>query len=203
MLALINACQSQEIRAEVVAVISNRPDAEGLKLAKSLGVDTVSVDHKLYEERERFDQELLARIESHKPDVLVLAGFMRILSEDFVQNFAGRMINLHPSLLPKYKGLNTHQRALDARDDYAGASLHFVTAELDGGPVIMQVTTPILPNETAQSLADKILPLEHAMLIQAVEMLSQSDIKLVGNSVQLCGSSDCLPLRFTHDVSET
>lgn len=167
----------------VKAVISNRPDAMGLQGAEQAGVQSALLDHKTYTTREDFDQDLGHLIDQFQPDLIILAGFMRILTPAFVRKFNNRMINLHPSLLPKYPGLNTHQRALDAGDSNAGASIHLVTEELDGGPVIMQSEVEIEPDETASSLAAKILPTEHEMLIRVVEWFSTGAIKCQNDQV--------------------
>ena len=133
MEAIVNACKSGSLNGTVAAVISNRPDAKGLSTASAAGIETKAIDHKAYESRDSFDRALAEAIDSYRPDVLVLAGFMRILTETFVAKFLGKMINVHPSLLPDYPGLNTHQRAIDNGDDEAGATVHYVTGELDGG----------------------------------------------------------------------
>lgn len=143
-------------------VLSNRPDAGGIEKAKALGIPTVVVDHKNYKgDRAAFDAAVREALDPYKPDVIALAGFMRILTPEFITHYAGKMLNIHPSLLPKYKGLNTHQRAIDAGDDVAGCSVHEVTAELDGGPILTQARVSIDAQETSDSLAAKILPLEH------------------------------------------
>jgi len=136
--AVIDACEDKKINGDVVAVISNKPDVYGLERATNHNITANVVNHKSYDSREEYDEHLQVEIDKHQPDLVVLAGFMRILTPQFVEHYQGRMINIHPSLLPKYQGLNTHQRAIDAGDDVHGVSVHFVTAELDGGPVILQ-----------------------------------------------------------------
>ncbi|MAV74843.1 MAG: phosphoribosylglycinamide formyltransferase [Halieaceae bacterium MED-G27] len=168
MEAILNACKSGSLHGTVAAVISNRPDAKGLSTASAAGIETKAIDHKAYESRDNFDRALADAIDSYRPDVLVLAGFMRILTEGFVAKFLGKMINVHPSLLPDYPGLNTHQRAIDNGDEEAGATVHYVTGELDGGPAILQGSVNILDNDTADALAARILPTEHQMLVTAV-----------------------------------
>ena len=153
---------------QVAAVISNKAEAAGLELAKSLGIATAVVSHKAFDSREAFDAELMAQIDRHTPALVVLAGFMRILTPGFVQHYAGRLINIHPSLLPAFTGLNTHQRAIDAGCTVAGCTVHQVTAELDHGPTLAQAVVPILPGDTADTLAARVLTQEHLIYPQAV-----------------------------------
>lgn len=148
--------------ARPCVVLSNRPDAGGLAKAQALGIPTVVVDHKEFKgDRAAFDAAVIAALDPYAPDVVALAGFMRILTPEFITHYAGKMLNIHPSLLPKYKGLHTHQRAIEAGDAQAGCSVHEVTAELDGGPILAQARVNIAPDDTAETLAAKILPLEH------------------------------------------
>ena len=154
--------------ARVAAVISNRPDAGGLALGASLGLATAAVDHKLFDGREAFEAELARAIDAHAPALVVLAGFMRILTPGFVQRYAGRLVNIHPSLLPAFSGLHTHQRALDAGCRFAGATVHEVTAELDHGPILDQAVVPVLPGDTAQTLAARVLTQEHLLYPRAI-----------------------------------
>ena len=161
MLAILEQAARGDLDVDIRAVISNRPDAEGLKTAAAAGIATVIVNHRGYADRNHYDQALQAAIDAYQPAVLVLAGFMRILTPDFVQHYQGRLINIHPSLLPAFRGLNTHQRALDEGAAEHGASVHFVTEELDGGPVIAQSSIPVLDDDTAASLAARILNIEH------------------------------------------
>jgi phosphoribosylglycinamide formyltransferase-1 len=153
---------------QVAAVISNKPEAAGLALAKNLGIATAVVSHKAFDSREAFDAELMAQIDRHTPALVVLAGFMRILTPGFVQHYAGRLINVHPSLLPAFTGLNTHQRAIDAGCTVAGCTVHQVTAELDHGPTLAQAVVPVLPGDTAETLAARVLTQEHLIYPQAV-----------------------------------
>ena len=153
---------------QVAAVISNKPEAAGLQLAKDLGIATAVVSHKAFDSREAFDAELMSQIDRHTPALVVLAGFMRILTPGFVQHYAGRLINIHPSLLPAFTGLNTHQRAIDAGCTVAGCTVHQVTAELDHGPTLAQAVVPILPGDTAETLAARVLTQEHLTYPQAV-----------------------------------
>jgi phosphoribosylglycinamide formyltransferase-1 len=150
--------------ARPVLVVSNRPDAGGLARAAELGIATATVDHRTYKgDRPGFEAALEAALAPARPDILCLAGFMRVLSPEFTSRWAGRVLNIHPSLLPKYRGLQTHDRALAAGDDMHGCTVHEVTAELDGGPILGQARLPILPGDTAETLATRLLPLEHAL----------------------------------------
>jgi phosphoribosylglycinamide formyltransferase-1 len=152
----------------IAAVISNRADAPGLPLAKSLGLATDLLPHRDFASREAFDAALMARIDRHAPQLVVLAGFMRILTPGFVQHYAGRLINIHPSLLPAFTGLDTYQRAIDMGCKVAGATVHQVTAELDHGAILAQAVVPVLPGDTADTLAARILTQEHLIYPQAV-----------------------------------
>jgi phosphoribosylglycinamide formyltransferase 1 len=163
---------------EIAAVISNRADAFGLERARRAGIPAEVLDHSAYAGREPYEADLRAMIDRHEPDLVVLAGFMRILTPGFVEHYAGRMLNIHPSLLPKFRGLQTHQRALDAGEREHGASVHFVTAELDGGPVIVQARLPILPGEDAAGLAARVLTMEHIIYPRAVAWFAQGRLRL-------------------------
>ena len=149
--------------ARIAAVISNRADAAGLAWAAARGIATEALDHTAYPDRPAFDSALAAVIDRHQADLVVLAGFMRILTPDFTSHYAGRMINVHPSLLPAFSGLHTHQRAIDAGCAVAGATVHFVTAELDHGPIVAQGVVPVLPDDSAASLAVRVLRIEHRL----------------------------------------
>ena len=166
--SLLNASLTGELSGSIDLVISNRPQAGGLAIANSADIDTALIDHQAYATRDAFDADLAGVIDSVSPDLIVLAGFMRILTQDFVSQFAGRLLNIHPSLLPLYPGLNTHQRALDNGDIYAGATVHYVTGELDGGPSVIQAKVPIESGDTKDRLADPILQVEHQIYPQAV-----------------------------------
>jgi phosphoribosylglycinamide formyltransferase-1 len=171
MRSILEAAKSGSLDIDISAVISNRPDAAGLAFAADEGIDTAVIDHKKFDSRERFDEALAAKIDTYKPDFVILAGFMRILTEGFVNHFAGRLINIHPSLLPKFKGLHTHQRAIDAGETEHGASVHFVTAELDDGPVILQAKVPVLADDSADTLAARVLEQEHLLYPAAIQKL--------------------------------
>ncbi len=182
MAAIVRAAEqgrwSQRLNARVAAVLSNRADAQGLALARDHGIATQVLDHKTFASREAFDVALMAEIDRYAPDLVVLAGFMRILTPGFVAHYAGRLLNIHPSLLPAFPGLNTHQRAIDAGCCFAGATVHQVTAELDHGAILAQAVVPVLPNDTAESLAARVLTQEHLIYPQAVaEYLAQSPMR--------------------------
>jgi phosphoribosylglycinamide formyltransferase 1 len=170
--AFIDACADRAYPCEVVAVISNRAGVFGLERAARAGIPAEVLDHTAFARREDFDAELAVRIDAHRPDLVILAGFMRILTPAFVQHFAGRLLNIHPSLLPKYPGLHTHQRAIDSGDTEAGATVHLVTEELDGGPVILQARVPVLPDDTSETLAARVLLQEHRIYPEAARMVA-------------------------------
>jgi phosphoribosylglycinamide formyltransferase-1 len=159
--SFIDACSTGIVDGKIMAVISNRPGVKGLDRASAADIPNIVIDHRAFQSREEFDQHLAEVITSFTPDLVVLAGFMRILTDGFVNQFIGKLINIHPSLLPSYPGLNTHQRAIEAGDSTAGATVHFVTSELDGGPSILQAAVPILPKDTAVDLAARVLIVEH------------------------------------------
>ena len=175
MLAIVQAAQKEQWRdklgAQVVCVISNQVHAAGLAKAAELGLPTQALSHTAYASRAEFDAALQAAIDAYTPRLVVLAGFMRILTPDFVAHYAGRLINIHPSLLPAFTGLNTHQRAIDAGCTTAGSTVHYVTADLDHGPVLQQVSVPVLPGDTAHSLAARVLVREHVLYPQALRAL--------------------------------
>ena len=183
--AIIDACHEKDYPAEVVAVISNKPEAYGLQRASEAGIPTYSIESSSYTDRETYDQDLMQAIDSHQPDLLALAGFMRILTDDFVNHYEQRMLNIHPSLLPKYKGLNTHQRVLDAEEKRHGASVHFVTSTLDGGPIILQSAINVLPEDTAESLAAHVHQVEHQIYPQAIRWFAESRLNIKDNIVYL------------------
>jgi len=182
MLAIAQTAQREHwperLQARIACVISNRPQAGGLAKAAELGLATQVVDHTLYENqshpREAFDSALMQAIDAHQPSLVVLAGFMRILTPGFVVHYQGRLLNIHPSLLPAFTGLNTHQRAIDAACRFAGATVHQVTVDLDDGPILAQAVVPVLPDDTADSLASRVLTQEHLIYPQAIaEWLSR------------------------------
>jgi phosphoribosylglycinamide formyltransferase-1 len=172
MAAIVRAAQQQDWQqqfgARIAAVVSNKADAGGLQLAQSMGVATQVLSHQAFASREAFDAALMTLIDGYRPALVVLAGFMRILTPDFVNHYAGRLINIHPSLLPAFTGLNTHQRAIDAGCLEAGCTVHQVTAELDHGPILAQASVPVLPGDTAETLSARVLVQEHLLYPQAV-----------------------------------
>lgn len=172
--ALIDAERRNELGGgHIVAVISNRAEAFGLERARKAGIPTEVLSHKDFPERADFDAALMARIDAHRPDLVVLAGFMRILTSAFVHHYAGRLINIHPSLLPKYPGMNTHARAIEAGEAEHGATVHFVTEGVDEGPIILQGRVPILPDDTPETLQQRVHAIEHQIYPKAVRMLCQ------------------------------
>ena len=181
--AIINATRNGQLDVDIATVISNRPDAAGLSIAQSAGIDTQVIDHKRFPKRSDFDQALKQSIEQFAPDLIVLAGFMRILGHEFVNHFKGKLINIHPSLLPKYPGLDTHQRAIDNADAEHGASIHFVNNELDGGPVVLQVKVDVLANDNAKSLAERVLLQEHALYCQAIQWVAEKRLKFENDKI--------------------
>jgi phosphoribosylglycinamide formyltransferase-1 len=186
--AIMDAVAAEKLPASIAAVVSNRADAYGLQRAADAGIATATVDHTQFDSRGAFDAALQEVIDSYQPDLLVLAGFMRILTPAFVSHYTGRMLNIHPSLLPLYKGVRTHQRALDDGAKEHGVSVHFVTPELDGGPVIMQAKVPVLPSDTAESLAQRVLVQEHVIYPRIVKWFVEGRLKLEGNQVLLDGN---------------
>ena len=176
--ALIDSCAIKDSPARIRAVISNRADAYGLQRAKDAGIDTRVLDHTAFEGREAFDAALIKIIDQFNPHLVVLAGFMRILSADFVRHYSGRLLNIHPSLLPKYKGLHTHQRALEAGDREHGCSVHFVTEELDGGPLVVQAVIPVESEDTPSSLAQRVHTQEHLIYPLAVRWFAEGRLSL-------------------------
>jgi phosphoribosylglycinamide formyltransferase-1 len=192
MQAIVQACAGEGWSARVAAVISNRPDAAGLAFAREKGIATAVVDHKAFPTREAFDQALGDEVAQHQPDVVVLAGFMRILTAEFVSRFEGRMINVHPSLLPAFPGLNTHARAIEAGCHVAGATVHFVTDELDHGPIIAQAVVPVLQSDTSGSLSERVLRQEHLMVPRAVRWALEGQLTIQGGRVkQIAGDMQC------------
>ena len=185
--ALIDSSAGGENPARIRAVISNRADAYGLERAKAAGIDTWVLDHKAFDGREAFDAALIEAIDAFAPQLVVLAGFMRILSPDFVRHYAGRLLNIHPSLLPKYKGLHTHQRALEAGDAEHGCSVHFVTEELDGGPLVVQAVIPVQAGDSLDSLAQRVHQQEHLIYPLAVRWFAEGRLRLGAQGAMLDG----------------
>ncbi len=185
--AIIDACESTIENAKVRAVFSNKESAFALERARKAGAEAEFLDPKLSETREAFDAELMRRIDVHKPDLLVLAGYMRILSGEFVRHYMGRMINIHPSLLPKYPGLHTHQRAIDNCDEHHGTSIHFVTEKLDGGPIILQAKVPVFDNDTIETLEQRVQSQEHKIYPLVVKWFVEGRLSMDGSKAMLDG----------------
>jgi phosphoribosylglycinamide formyltransferase-1 len=185
MEAIVRACADEGWAAQVAAVIANRPDAAGLAFAASQGIATAVVDHRQFPDRERFDAALAEQIDSFSPDLVALAGFMRVLTDGFVDRYAGRMLNVHPSLLPSFPGLKTHQQALDAGVRLHGASVHFVTSQLDHGPIVVQSAVPVVAGDTPATLAERVLATEHIIYPRAVRWFVEGRLALDGLRVTL------------------
>ena len=179
--AIIDDIHDDEIDASVVAVISNKPEAYGLQRAEQAGIKAIVVDSENFSSREDYDKELQQTIDQYQPDLVVLAGFMRILSDNFVNHYHGKLINIHPSLLPKYPGLNTHKRVLDAGDTHHGASVHFVIPELDSGPLILQAEVAIHDDDTAETLAERVHKQEHIIYPLVIKWFAEGRVKMVDN----------------------
>jgi phosphoribosylglycinamide formyltransferase-1 len=178
MRSIVQACKAEGWPARVVAIIANRPDAAGLAWAAEHGIATEVVDHKVFAAREAFDAALARAIDDHAPDLVVLAGFMRILGAGFVRRYEGRMLNIHPSLLPAFPGLHTHRRAIEAGCKLAGATVHFVTAELDHGPIVLQAAVPVLPGDDEEALSERVLAQEHVIYPRAVRWFVQGQLRI-------------------------
>ena len=182
--SLVEACDREAWPARVVAVIANRPQAGGLEYARGLGIPTAVVDHRGWVRREDFDAALAAEVDAHRPDAVVLAGFMRVLGAAFVARYEGRLLNIHPSLLPAFPGLHTHHRALEAGCHVHGASVHFVTPELDHGPIVIQSVVPVLPDDDEDRLAARVLATEHVIYPRAVRWLLEGSLVIENDRVR-------------------
>ncbi|MDH2434911.1 phosphoribosylglycinamide formyltransferase [Pokkaliibacter sp. MBI-7] len=187
--------------AQVTAVISNKSDAYGLERARNAGIPTFSLSHKDFSSREAFDAELMALIDTQRPDLVILAGFMRILTPEFTRHYSGRLFNIHPSLLPKYKGLHTHQRAIEAGDKLHGATVHFVTEELDGGPLIIQGQLDINSEDNPDSLAQRVHILEHQIYPMAVDWYCSDRLSLSPDGTVLLDNTPLPAAGYTHRSS--
>jgi phosphoribosylglycinamide formyltransferase-1 len=191
---------NHDLPIEIRAVISNRSGVAGLQRAADAGIETRVLDHQSYPDRERYDRDLMTLIDGFQPGLVVLAGFMRILTPAFVRHYAGRLFNIHPSLLPDYRGLHTHQRALDAGDRLHGVTIHFVTEELDGGPLIAQAQVPVLPGDDADQLAARVLKKEHQLYPLAIRWFAEQRLKLDEEGhVNLDGEQRAGPVVFAPD----
>lgn len=185
--AFIDAVAAGQLQARIALVLSNNPDAGGLQRARDAGIETAVINHRDYPGREQFDAAMVARLQEAGVELVILAGFMRILTSVFITAFNGRLLNIHPSLLPKYPGLNTHQRALDAGDSEAGVTVHFVTEELDGGPPVLQARVPVVAGDTADSLAARVIVEEHKIYPLAARWYLEGRLKLSDQGAFLDG----------------
>lgn len=198
--ALIDAIENKQLDAEIRAVISNRPDAYGLQRAEKAGITTHVLDHNDYPDRESFDQTMIRLIDSHQPALVILAGFMRILSDNFVNHYQDRMLNIHPSLLPEFRGLNTHQRVLEAERNRHGVSIHYVTSELDSGPLVIQAVINVDPSDTAESLAEKIHQQEHIIYPMTVQWLAEKRLQCKNNQLFFDNQPLTTPLIWENNI---
>jgi len=194
MEAIVRACADERWDARIAAVVSNRADAAGLAFARDRGIATEVVEHRAFPSRNAFDDALAERIERHGADIVALAGFMRILGAAFVRRFDGRLVNIHPSLLPAFPGLETHRRAIEAGCKASGASVHFVTAELDHGPIVAQAAVPVLPDDDAARLAARVLEQEHVIYPRAVRWFLDDRVSVRNGVVHIKGSDAQLVL---------
>ncbi len=183
--AIIDAVNQGLINATIAAVISNRSDAKGLQRAQHAHIKTAIIDQKEYQDRVSYDDALISEIDKYKPDLIVLAGYMRILSDNFISHYQDAILNIHPSLLPEFKGLHTHRRVLEATKSVHGASVHFVSNELDSGPVVIQAEVPVLAKDTEQSLAERVLLREHVIYPMAIAWFVDGRLKMNGNKALL------------------
>lgn len=196
--ALIDQAANGVLPITLAAVISNVRGVYGLERARQAGIPALELDHKLYAERAAFEAALIKLIDAQQPQLVVLAGFMRILTPAFTAHYHGRLLNIHPSLLPKFRGLHTHERAISAGEIEHGASIHFVTAELDGGPLIAQARVPVLPNDDAETLAARVLIAEHRLYPQVIHWFAQGRLKLQGTQILFDDIALQSPLQLTN-----
>ena len=194
--AILDQAASGELPVEVAAVISNRPGVQGLERARQSGVLALELDHKNFADRPAFEAALIELIDRYQPDLVALAGFMRVLTPGFTDHYRGRLFNIHPSLLPKFRGLHTHERAIAAGETEHGASIHFVTAELDGGPVIVQAKVPVLPGDDPDTLAARVLEQEHRLYPLAIRWFAEGRLRLEGDRVWFDGEALAEPLQL-------
>jgi phosphoribosylglycinamide formyltransferase-1 len=196
--AILDAVAAGKIPAHMACVISNRADASGLERARAAAVPAIAVPHTDYPSREAFDAALASVLKPHQPDIIALAGFMRVLGDGFIRHFEGRMVNIHPSLLPKYRGLHTHRRVLEAGDREHGASVHFVTGDLDGGPVAIQGGFSVKPQDTEQSLAERVMhEVELKIFPQALAWLARGELRYSGGQAHFRGAPLSAPLSLS------
>ena len=194
--AIIDSIAAGHLKARIAGVLSNKADAYGLVRAQQAGIATAVLAHTAYADRESFDAAMMAKIDDWQPDVVVLAGFMRILTPGFVQHFEGRLVNIHPSLLPKYKGLHTHKRALENGDSEHGCSVHFVSAELDGGPVIGQAVVPVLPSDNETLLTERVHKSEHRLYPEVLVLMADGRLVYRDGLPWLDGNKLDTPVRL-------
>jgi phosphoribosylglycinamide formyltransferase 1 len=197
--AIIDAITSDRLNANITAVISNRPDVKGLERARSAGIPALTLNHTEFESREAFDHQLVQEIDQRQPDLIILAGFMRILTDDFVAHYKNRMLNIHPSLLPEFRGLNTHQRAIDAKVKQHGVSVHYVSNELDGGPLVLQAVIDVNENDTAQTLQQRVQQQEHIIYPMAIEWIAQHRLEIINQQVYLDKKPLETPAKWTNN----
>lgn len=190
MAALIDAAAQADFPAEIVAVISNRPQAGALAIAARAGIASAAIDHKAFSSRETFDEALDAELRRHEPDLICMAGFMRLLTPGFIAKWEGRMLNIHPALLPSFKGLDTHARALEAGVRLHGCTVHLVTAEMDAGPIVAQAAVPVLDGDDEDALAARVLKAEHRLYVRALKAFAEGRARLDGGRVVWDGASD-------------
>ena len=201
--AIIDAIASSKLDAEIKTVISNKENAPGLARARTANIQTYVIDHKQFPSRESFDQAMIEIIDPLKPDLVVLAGFMRILSNEFIDHYPHRLVNIHPSLLPKYKGLNTHQLAIDNHDSVHGASVHFVSHELDSGTVVIQAEVPVLTTDNAETLASRVLKQEHVIYPMFINLIAEARITFDNDRLNLDNKYLTKPLFWKNNQLST
>ncbi|MFQ5533881.1 MAG: phosphoribosylglycinamide formyltransferase [Sphingomonadales bacterium] len=185
MQALIDACESEDFPACIVKVVSNRPDIPGVARAREAGLSTTVIDHTSFDDREAFDDELDKCLRESGAELVCLAGFMRLLKPQFVSKWRNRLINIHPSLLPAFRGLDTHERVIEAGVRFTGCSVHFVRPEMDSGPIIIQAVVPVLSDDSPETLAERVLKMEHSIYPMAVRMIAESRVRVTGNKVEI------------------
>lgn len=195
--AFIDRTQSGDLELDLCVVLSNKPHATGLERARNAGIEVECVEHRNYPAREDFDAALVATLDRYRPDLIILAGFMRVLTPVFIDHFAGAILNIHPSLLPKHPGLDTHQRALDAGDKWHGSTVHFVTEELDGGPPVIQGRVPVKPGDTATTLAARVLTVEHRIYPEAAALYAAGRLEYRDGHAWLDDQILDKPLQYT------
>lgn len=201
--AILDQAASGELPVDIAAVISNRPGVQGLERARRAGIAALELDHKLFADRPAFEAALIELIDRYQPELVILAGFMRVLTSGFTEHYRGRLLNIHPSLLPKFRGLHTHERAIAAGETEHGASIHFVTAELDGGPVIVQAHVPVLPGDDPDTLAARVLEQEHRLYPQAIHWFADGRLRLIGEQVLFDGKPLDQPLQLETAIKPT